>query len=160
MLADSNSVESVAFSPDGRILAAGDDGGQISLWSVATGHRMPSLGTGGGQVTSVAFSPGPDPVLVTGDQFGNVDFWNPDNRQLLASLPETGGGIVSLAFPASGQVLAIGAENSTITLLRQNPAEFTLQHFRNLICGKVRGNITPAQWAEYANGQPYQKTCP
>jgi WD40 repeat protein len=151
-------IDSVAFSPGGRTLAVVDGDGHAGLWDVATGRRTATLAKST-QVLSVAFSPD-SPTLVTGDRLGNVNLWNTANGQRLASLPEAGGAVVSLTFSPSGQVLAIGSLNGNIALLRQNLTDLTQQFFTHLICGKVRGNMTRAQWAEYAPGQPYQQTCP
>ena len=51
---DSRSI-SVAFSPDGRYIATGDDEGDVDLWEVSSGTHLwfKSLG---GEVASVAFS--------------------------------------------------------------------------------------------------------
>jgi WD40 repeat protein len=155
-LPEGSAVFGVAFSPDGRTLAAGDDAGRVGLWEVATGRRTTTL-TDGSPVQSVAFSPN-GPTLVTGDRVGNVGAWDTVSGQRFANLPE-GGSITSLAFPPHGQMLAIGGVNGNIVLLRLNLTHLTQRLFTHLICGKVRGNMTRAQWADYAPGQPYQKTC-
>jgi WD40 repeat protein len=36
-------VRSVAFSPDGRLLASGSDDGTVKLWEVATGSLVRTL---------------------------------------------------------------------------------------------------------------------
>ena len=33
-------VASVAFSPDGKCIASGDDGGEIRVWDTASGYKM------------------------------------------------------------------------------------------------------------------------
>jgi hypothetical protein len=33
-------------------------------------------------------------------------------------------------------------------------------HFTDLICGKVHGNMTRTEWADYVPDQPYQQTWP
>ena len=156
-LAEGNQVDSVAFSPNGQTLAVGDYGGDVGLWDVATGRRTATLAEGN-QVESVAFSPN-GLILVTGDLLGNVDIWSTANRRLFADLAE-GGDITSLAFSPHGQIIAIGAFNGNVILLWHNTTNLTQRFFAHLICEKVRGNMTHAQWADYAPGQPYQKTCP
>jgi WD40 repeat protein len=155
-LAEGNGVRSVAFRPDGHILAAGDYGGYVGLWDVATGRRTATLAEGN-PVSSVAFSPDSS-TLVTGDYVGNVSIWNAANEHRFASLAE-GGTVGSLAFRPHGQVLAIGDRNGNITLLWQTLTNLTQRVFTHLICGKVRGNMTPVQWTEYVPGEPYQQTC-
>ncbi len=53
----SDSVMSVAFSPDGRTLASGSRDRTIKLWDAATGARKPTLSGDRDLVWSVAFSP-------------------------------------------------------------------------------------------------------
>lgn len=98
--------------------------------------------------------------LATGDVLGNVNIRDSADGQRLASLPEGGSGFSSLAFSPSGHILAIGGGNGNITLLRLDFTDLTPQFFTNLICGKVHGNVTQTEWADYVPGQPYQQTCP
>ena len=76
-----NGVNSVAFSPDGQILAAGDEDGKVRLWDVATGQQIGNALTGNpltgatGASISIAFSPD-GKTLVTGSTDGRVRLWN------------------------------------------------------------------------------------
>jgi WD40 repeat protein len=47
----------IAFSPDGRLLAATDWNGTVTLWDVATGRRKRTIAEHRGGVLSAAFSP-------------------------------------------------------------------------------------------------------
>jgi WD40 repeat protein len=74
-------IDSIAFNPDGNMLAgADDDQGSTYLWNVATGHLLASLTDPGGQgvVQSVAFRPdSKTPTLATGDSDGNsIYLWD------------------------------------------------------------------------------------
>jgi WD40 repeat protein len=50
-------VMSVAFSPDGKILASGSMDDSINLWDVASGKNTATLKGHANDVYSVAFSP-------------------------------------------------------------------------------------------------------
>ena len=52
---ESSGAHGVAFSPDGKSLAADTADGQVELWSVADGKSI--LTFPGGSVTALAFSP-------------------------------------------------------------------------------------------------------
>jgi WD40 repeat protein len=66
-------VASLAFSPDGRTLAAGDNGGQVTLWDVASGRRL-RLEALGFRVGEVAFSRG-EKTRAVGDDLGMIRLW-------------------------------------------------------------------------------------
>ena len=74
-------VYSVAFSPNGQMLASGNDQGAIGLWDVANPAHPQPLGqplTGGTEaVYSVAFSHDGH-TLASGSIDGAIRLWNPD----------------------------------------------------------------------------------
>ena len=111
----------------------------------------------GGSVYSVAFSPDGS-TLAIGDYGGHVGLWDTASRQRIATLAE-GSFVYSVAFSPDGQTLAIGHLNGDVVLLRQSLFNLTGGFLSRLICGEVRSNMTQAQLAANAPGQPYQKTC-
>ncbi len=46
---------SLAFSPDGSVLATGALSGEVAFWNTATGERLSALDPGGGAVFAIAF---------------------------------------------------------------------------------------------------------
>jgi WD40 repeat protein len=52
-----SSVNSVAFSPDGKRLASGSDDNPVRLWDLTTGRESARLEGHTNGVSSVAFSP-------------------------------------------------------------------------------------------------------
>ncbi|MCH8274414.1 MAG: hypothetical protein IH851_06475, partial [Armatimonadetes bacterium] len=85
----SGAVTSVAFSPDGKILASGSTDGTIKLWHTATGRQLRTLSGIEGDVTSVAFN-ADGKQLVSGSWFfdtGRVTVWDIDSGRRIP-LPE------------------------------------------------------------------------
>ncbi len=108
----------VCFSPDGKVVCAGDWSGRATLLDARTGEVKRTLEAKG--VTSVAFSP--DGKLVAGacrdtlgrDKGGHeVRLWDVETGKLLQALP---GGYGAVAFTPDGKTLATGREDAAVCL--------------------------------------------
>jgi WD40 repeat protein len=97
-------LSGAAFSPDGRLFAAGDTRG-FRLWQVTSRRQPALLAGGGGRVHGVAFSP--DGRLVVASSDNGVEVWQVASRRQLALLAE-GGGVRGVAFSPDGDLLAAG----------------------------------------------------
>ena len=78
-------VVSVAFSPDGKILASGSWDKSIKLWDVATGKNTATLKGHTGWVNSVAFSPD-GKTLASGGFDDNIQLWDVASGKNIATL--------------------------------------------------------------------------
>jgi len=67
-------VGGLDFSPDGRILAAGDERGVVGLWEVPGGRSIARMEGHTTMVASVGFHPD-GTMLVTGSGDGTVRIW-------------------------------------------------------------------------------------
>ena len=113
----SNAVNSVAFSPDGEILASGSSDNTIILWDVATGQPIGEPLKGHSDfVTSVAFSPDGG-MLVSGGSDKKIILWDVKTRQA-AGKPLTGhsSSISEVTYSPNGKFIVSGDHGGTIIL--------------------------------------------
>ena len=108
-------VWSVAFSPNGKILASGSYDQTVHLWDVNTGRLLHTLTEHTNEVLSLAFSPDGN-TLASASWDGTIRLWNPNNGKLKRTLTEHAGGVTSVAFSPDGQTLASGSADQTILL--------------------------------------------
>ena len=108
LTAFNSGVTSVAFSPDGKLLAAGTKDA-VQLIDVETKAIVREVATKSGQVRAVAFS-SDGKVLVTGS-YQNVSLWNAATDELMRSLKGHRGYVTGVAFSPDGVRLATACED-------------------------------------------------
>jgi WD40 repeat protein/predicted Ser/Thr protein kinase len=112
---DLGGVYAVAYSPDGKILAAACSRG-IKLWDAATGKALATFVEKNQPVNCIAFSPdgkvlayGTGVNRVSGSERGVVKLWDVASRKELITLLDRGDESAdSLAFSTDGVTLAVG----------------------------------------------------
>src|SRR5262249_28509196 len=104
---------SIAFSRDGKLLAAGGVRGRIQLWDVATG-KEPNLPPASDSLRSVAFTPDGEKLVSWGSRTGvpgdgeAIIFWNPSGGRELRRFSDYTAKVSSVALSPQGKIAAVG----------------------------------------------------
>jgi WD40 repeat protein len=116
-----SAVNSVAYSPRGGTLAAGDT--NLQLWNPVAHAMTASAAIAGTFVNAVAFSPGGN-LIATGYGDGKIQLWRPGARLVPLGAPQTAStsppgspnAVEFLAFRADGKILASAEDDGTVGL--------------------------------------------
>jgi len=109
------SVRSVAFSPDGKLLATGDSDGIVRLWEASSGRELLTCKEHTNVVESVAFSPS-GKILASGSYDKTIRLWDVNTGECLQVLQAHTESVMSVTFSPSGNILASGSFDCTIRL--------------------------------------------
>jgi WD40 repeat protein len=156
-----DAVFSLAFSPNGRLLASGDADDAIHVWRLAT-RPYSAFRTFIGHsnfVRSVAFSPS-GTTLASGSTDTTVRLWDvADGSELGSALTGPTASVESVAFRADGRRLASASRDGTVRVwpVATQPPSFAA--LRAEVCRFLGAGLSHAEWAEYAPGLPFQRTC-
>jgi hypothetical protein len=108
-LAASADHSAVEFSPDGKILATGDAGGNLRLWNTATQQEIGEpMSSDLNPVAAVAVSPEGTTVAAASSD-GTVQLWNVRTQHEAGpAIVASSAAVVTLAFSPDGKILATG----------------------------------------------------
>jgi WD40 repeat protein len=112
----SSAGSTVAFSPDGTLLAKGAEtgGDDVYLWHVPTG-RFSRLRGHTGEVVAVAFHPDGSRLASAGLD-GHLVLWDPNTGGRLALVADHACEVLAVAFSRDGRWLATGDSSGTVAL--------------------------------------------
>jgi WD40 repeat protein len=108
-------VWSLAFSPDGKFIASGNNNGTIELFNRQTGDITKILSEHPNVIRSLVFIPQTN-QLISGDGDGKIKVWNRKNSNLQKQLTGHSGSIWDLAISADGQTLVSCSQDETVRI--------------------------------------------
>jgi WD40 repeat protein len=115
-LGHNSTVNSVAFSPDGKQVLS-NSGLGLKLWDINTGRLIRTFSGHGNLVNSVAFSPDGKQVL-SGSSDSTVRLWDVASGSEIRTFRghSIGKGVTSVAFSPDGKQVLSGSSDSTVRL--------------------------------------------
>ena len=110
-----SSVFTVAFSPDGTLLATGEARGEVRVWDVATGKPLLVLPGHTAWVRSVAFSPD-GTLLASASEDRTIRFWDTPSGHCVNLLRGHDDRVRAISWSPDGATLASSSDDRTIRL--------------------------------------------
>jgi WD40 repeat protein len=114
-----DSVNSVAFSPDGLLIASGSYDGTVRFWDVQTGKEIRRLEghrkAHAMGVLSLAYSPD-GRSIASGDHDGTVQLWDVQTGKEIRQLEGHTNSVMSVTFSPDGRWIASGGWDETVRL--------------------------------------------
>lgn len=122
-------VNSAAFSPDGSLIATGEENGLVRLWDAAAYRETAALAGHFAQVNSLAFSPDGQ-YLASGSNDMTVWVWEISSKQPLWTLQGHVKEVTGVAFSPDGETLASAGIDFKLNLWEMGSGELeqTLTH--------------------------------
>jgi WD40 repeat protein len=98
-------INSVAFSPGGKLIASAGRDGQVIVWNLEGGTLLHRLGGHRGAAVGLAFAPGGQ-MLASGGEDRLIRIWDIASGRLIRTLDGHRDAVCALAFSPSGDILA------------------------------------------------------
>jgi WD40 repeat protein len=108
------SINSLAFSDDGRSIASVAEDGRIEIWDVANERIVRTL-AGGTEITALRFSPNGQALATAAEDY-SITLWNLQTGQPHAKLQKHDAAVNALSFSPDGQWLASGGDDRTVVI--------------------------------------------
>jgi WD40 repeat protein len=146
----------LTFSPDGRWLATGADGGAVVVWDTRSWEVHAAWTVIGGSVQSIAFSDDSRSIVVGGGGTASIGVVD-DPRATAATIdldPLRTGGSVSTGSREGGRVMVTHTDHSGVQLWRIAPGAL-LAH----ACRVAGRDLTREEWESALPDRPYAPTC-
>ncbi|KAK3348667.1 quinon protein alcohol dehydrogenase-like superfamily [Lasiosphaeria hispida] len=111
----SDSVSSVAFSPDSKLVASGSRDQTVKIWDAATGSYMQTLEGHSCNVSSVTFLPD-SKLIISGSEDWTVKIWDMATGSCTQTLKGHSDYVSSITFLPDLKLIASGSWDQTVKI--------------------------------------------
>lgn len=142
-------INSVRFSPDGKLFAQGSSN-TVRLWNIEALNLVGSLNGHTDEVTALDFAPD-GKTIASSSQDGSVKFWDVETHKLKRTLTDVKNSERLIAFDANGTFVSKGIEDEQIFAISSDrklvfgAANADSLHMRDRSSGKILKTLTPTQ---------------
>jgi serine/threonine protein kinase len=115
LLGHTQAVDSVTYSPNGRLLASGDEAGEVRVWNMPSGTLRYVLPARGPVTHALTFSPDGKSLLTAAAQGnGDIHIWDAETGKLDDTLKGHTLGPFQVSFGPDGKTLVSAGWDATI----------------------------------------------
>jgi WD40 repeat protein len=111
----SGDITSVAYSPDGALLASASGDKTIKIWDARTGEELRTLKGHADTVVSTAFSPD-GTYLASASNDRSIKLWEARSGRHIRTLNDHASGVTSIRFSPDGERLVSASDDNTVKL--------------------------------------------
>ena len=116
------SILSVAFSPNGKLLAMGDTKGEIHLWQVSPPGLLFTFEGHTSWILSITWSPD-GKIFASSSYDRSIKLWNAHTGECVKTLTGHDNWVLSVAWSPDGKTIASGGDDRTIRLWNPHTGE-------------------------------------
>lgn len=108
-------VNSIAYSPDGKYLVSGSSDNTVKLWDASSGQMITSINADQKEVTAVCYSSDAKYVGSVGLN-GTVKIWSAQSGNSIASFVDFKNALKTVVFSPDAKYIAAGGDNNIIMI--------------------------------------------
>jgi len=144
----------IAFSSDGRMLAAPGHNGRVHVWDVHTGKLLREIKHNvGTAVLGLDFSPDGKTLAISGGE-AFASLWDLATGTQIGPRLTSGGRGAKLDFSPDGRTLLMTHGNGKGAVWDIDPESWARR-----ACALANRTLTRGEWKEFLPGRPYEPAC-